>query len=102
MLERTMQKSSKRSIRRHHKQRMIQRAKRSLVFRRFSSGERVHFARRFADHLKFCSCEYSCGNVRHNGWSSGKVRLTRQELRHRLEFAEQLLEVDEDTSLYRT
>ena len=97
MLERTTQKSSKRSIRRHHKQRMIQRAKRSLVLRRFSSDEQMRFARRFADHLKVCSCEYSCGNVRHNGWSSGKISLTRQELRNRLEFVEQLLEAGEDT-----
>ena len=97
MCKRTMQKSSKRATRRHHKQRMIQRAKRSLALRRFSNDERVHFAGKFADHLKVCSCEYSCGNVRHNGWSSGEIKLTRQELRNRLEFVEQLLEADEGT-----
>ena len=98
MFKRTMQKSSKRSMRRHHKQRMIQRAKRSSILRGFSSDEQLRFARKLADHLKVCSCEYSCGNVRHNGWSSEKVSLTRQELRHRLDCAEQLLEADEDTS----
>ena len=96
MCNRTMLTSSKRATRRHHKQRMIQRAKKSFVLQGFSSDERLHFARRFADHLKVCSCEYSCGNVRHNGWSSGKTRRTRQEHRHRLEYSEQILELDED------
>ena len=95
MCNRTIQKSSKRAARRHHKQRMIQRAKRSLILRRFSSDERVCFARRFADHLKVCSCEYSCGNIRHNGWSSNKTRLTTQEHKSDIAFTEQLLELDD-------
>ena len=96
MCKRIIQKSSKRAIRRHHKQRMIRRAEMSFIVKSLDGNVRLDLARKWADHLKVCSCEYSCGNVRHNGWSSGKTRLTRQEHRHRLDYSEQLLEVDED------
>ena len=97
MLNISVEKSLKRAMRRHHKRRMIQKAKNSFVLRQYSIDERLYFARKFADHLKNCSCEYSCGNVRHNGWSSNKIRLTRQERKSDIDFAEQRYEMDEET-----
>ena len=96
MFKKTMQKSSKRSMRRHHKRRMIRRAEKSFIVKSLNGDVYVDLARKWADHLKVCSCESSCGNIRHNGWSSGKTKLTRQEHRHRLEYAEQILELDQD------
>ena len=87
------QKSSKRSMRRHHRQRMIQRARSSLALRHYSIDERIQMARKLANHLKICSCEHSCGNIRHNRWSSGSERLTRQENRSILDMFEQMSEV---------
>ena len=75
---------------------MIRRAQTSFIVKNPDGKTRLDLARKWADHLKVCSCEYSCGNVRHNGWSSGKTRLTRQEHRHRLDYYEQMLELDED------
>ena len=95
------QKSTKRAWRRHHKQRMIRRAEMSFIVKSLNGTVRFDLARKWADHLKVCSCEYCCGNVRHNGWSSGKAKLTRQEHRHRLDYTEQLLELDEDESTIR-
>jgi hypothetical protein len=83
----------KRSIRRHHQQRMIQRAQQSLYVQNNGIETRSLFARKIANHLKVCSCEYSCGNIRTNPWSSGTIRLTLQERKHRLAYREQILEV---------
>ena len=84
---------SKRALRRHHKQRMIGRALKSQRMKNVDSIHRSEVARKWADHLKVCSCVYSCGNVRHNPWSSGKVRLTRQEHESVLRMREQLFEM---------
>lgn len=40
---------------------------------------RFEHARKIADHLKVCSCHYSCGNKRYDPWLSKKGRLTKQE-----------------------
>ena len=85
--------TSKRALRRHHKQRMIQHALRSQCMKNVSSIHRSEVARKWADHLKVCSCVYSCGNIRHNPWSSMKVRFTRQEKHSILTMTEQLFEV---------
>jgi len=69
----------KRALRRHHKQRMIRRALKSQRLKNVDSTHRSEVARRWADHLKICSCVYSCGNVRHNPWSSGSTKRTLQE-----------------------
>ena len=83
----------KRALRRHHKRRMIRRALNSQRLKNVDSEYRNEFARKWANHLKICSCVYSCGNVRHNPWSSGKVRLTRQEHESLLAIEEQLLDM---------
>jgi hypothetical protein len=57
-------KSSKRALRRHHRQRMIQRALRSLVLSSWDDEEtRLQTAIRWHNNLKKCSC-WMCGNPR--------------------------------------
>jgi len=91
---------SKRALRRHHRQRMVEKAKK-IVRRMFSAYEPDHVwsredrcweapeppdiaryddrAVRFADHLKVCSRRWcGCGNVRRHRGYNGPV-LTRQE-----------------------
>lgn len=72
-------KNTKRSVRRHHRRRMIQRALKLRRIRILEESVQMQVAPRWANNLKKCSCEYSCANPRHNGWSSGRVRLTIQE-----------------------
>ncbi len=87
-------KSMKRALRRHHKFRMTRKAKRSRFVVRFPPAERWSVARKVADHLKVCSCEYSCGNPRHNRWSSHRVALTKQERLSDFSFRELMLDWD--------
>ena len=69
-------KSTKRSLRRHHRQRMIRRALRSYVLQVLDEGEaRWQRALRWHDNLQKCSC-WMCGNPR-----KYEGRLTRQEQR---------------------
>ncbi|RUL89142.1 hypothetical protein [Tautonia sociabilis] len=52
-----------RAARRHHRSRMIERARRALRFLGMSDRERDTFARKAHDHLASCSC-WMCGNPR--------------------------------------
>ena len=83
----------KRSIRRHHRWRMVQKASRSQMLRNHPPERRLHAARRWADQLKICSCELGCGNSRRNGWYSQSARLTKQEHRSNDDFNHQLEEL---------
>jgi hypothetical protein len=64
-----------RGWRRHHRERMIRRALRSLVVRGWDGRAAREDALRWYDHLKKCSC-YLCGNPRRYGAGA-----TRQERR---------------------
>jgi hypothetical protein len=52
-----------RAARRHHRDRMIERAKRSLMYRDMPTPDRDTFALKNHDHLASCSC-WMCGNPR--------------------------------------
>ena len=56
-------RSSKRSMRRHQRLRMLAKALRSLKFSEMNESERIHWALRQLDQLKSCSC-WMCGNPR--------------------------------------
>ena len=56
-------KDTKRALRRHHRQRMIARARRVMWYLAFNDTERHEWARRNHDHMKVCSC-WMCGNPR--------------------------------------
>ena len=75
---------SKRALRRHHRERMIQKAYKQLIINGYSenySHEEMHeIALKTYNHLCGCSCLMCC-NPRNNGWESGKTRLTMQELK---------------------
>jgi hypothetical protein len=75
-------KSSKRALRRHHRQRMQQQALRSLVFSLWGDETRRRCVGKWHDNLKKCSC-WMCGNPRKYGGE-----MTRQE-RRSLEAANQ-------------
>jgi hypothetical protein len=86
-----------RALRRHHRQRMVNRA-RALFARWGDDEERIrHTAPRLADNLAWCSC-YSCGNPRrHLGFSVYSYRdemRTRQEILSDIDFRDQLREVE--------
>lgn len=75
---------SKRALRRHHRERMIQKALKHLIIRGydeyFTDEEIYETALRTYNHLKGCSCLMCC-NPRKNGWGTVKTRLTMQELK---------------------
>ena len=82
---------SSRTLRRHHRARMIQKARN--LFARWGEDEgRINRnAPRLADNLQWCSC-YSCGNPRRwNGFTvyshRSEIR-TPQEIRSDLDWAE--------------
>ena len=81
---------SKRAERRHHKQRMIKKASRARIFQHYKDSDRNFMARKHADHMKRCSCQYSCGNIRRNDWVSRKARYTRQERKSHANYQSQL------------
>lgn len=69
-------KETKRALRRHHRQRMIQHALRSYMLRRVEDKDvQRALVLRLYNNLKNCSC-YMCGNPR-----KFENRLTRQERR---------------------
>lgn len=89
---------SARAVRRHHRRRMVRRARALLrrdgppwPAREWSEGELDRSAARLADNISWCSC-YSCGNPRrHHGFSvhSGRDEArTRQEVRADLNLRE--------------
>ncbi len=67
-------KDTKRALRRHHRQRMIARARRIFTFRGHSGEDLERRARLNYDHLQRCSC-WMCGHRRK--WNGSTV----QELR---------------------
>ncbi len=73
---------SKRAERIHHKERMTDRFKRSLLFE-FSKGELC--ARKYADNPTRCSC-WMCGNERR--YARGRLRLTIQEKKAQIDARE--------------
>lgn len=86
-----------RALRRHHRQRMVNRA-RALFTWWGDTEERIrHTAPRLADNLVWCSC-YSCGNPRrHFGFTvyshRSEIR-TPQEIRSDLDLQDQLDEIE--------
>lgn len=86
-------KNTKRAERRHHRRRMIQRALKLRRVRYLDERIQMQVALRLANTPKKCSCEYSCANPRHNGWSSGRNRLTMQERLSALDLVEYIDEV---------
>ena len=71
----------RRSIRRHHKDRMKRKAERIVVCIWRNRDPRVIRNMRInADNLTVCSCEM-CGNPRRSELSKGRSRQTRQERR---------------------
>lgn len=83
-----LEKSQKRALRRHHRQRMIERGRKIYYIRNhwlLNWGNRhdekaLMYGITYHDHLATCSCDM-CGNQRHNRWSSGKAKLTLQEIK---------------------
>ncbi len=73
-------KDTKRALRRHHRERMIQRALRSDVLS-YEPDRRLRrtYALRWFNNLAKCSC-HMCGNPRRI-WATPRDRLTTQELR---------------------
>ncbi len=73
---------SKRALRRHHRARMVTRAKRIFLNRGDEPEQAEKWASRLANHLAWCSC-YSCGNPRrYYGFTMFSIRseaLTLQE-----------------------
>src|SRR5688572_12656464 len=69
-------KPGKRALRRHHRQRMLRCALRSLVLSWLRDDERRHAALRRYDNLARCSC-WMCGNPRRY---EGRVTLQEQRL----------------------
>jgi hypothetical protein len=81
-------KSSKRALRRHHRQRMIQRALRSLVLSWPEDEEtRLQRALGWYNNLKKCSC-WMCGNPRRYG--AGPTRQEQRQLQAALSDMEQM------------
>ena len=63
-------KSIRRAIRRHHRQRMLRRALRSIVLSGTDDPEwRLCRARRWYNNLALCSC-WMCGNPRRWRWAA--------------------------------
>ena len=84
----------KRALRRHHKFRMTRKAERSDYVAYLDKEERWSLARKVADHLKVCSCEFGCGNPRNNPWSCHRASLTKQERLSDVYFREMLSDWD--------
>jgi len=88
-----------RALRRHHRQRMVNKA-RALFTRWGEDEERVNRnAPKFADNLCWCSC-YSCGNPRrHLGFTvthrKDEIR-TPQEIRADFDLQEQVEEIEHE------
>jgi len=87
-----------RALRRHHRARMVARAR--ALFTRWGDDDDTvrRNAPRLADNLCWCSC-YSCGNPRrHFGFCIyGRTNsiLTRQEIRAEMALREGILEVED-------
>lgn len=89
---------SKRAQRRHHKQRMIKKSYGVRRYQRLEEEDLSVITRKDADHLKRCSCHYTCGNIRRNRWLSSKDRRTIQELKNHESYRFQLQELWNDNS----
>lgn len=69
-------KDMKRSLRRHHRRRMIAHALRLYKNPGLTEEERLNWARRYYNHLQMCSC-WMCGNLRK--WLGPTVQERRQQ-----------------------
>jgi len=81
-------KNTVRAIRRHHRNRMIQHAKKIMkyLWNYDSFDEKLHeHASRNCDNITRCSCPMCC-NQRHNDWQPNRERLTMQERREKERF----------------
>jgi hypothetical protein len=81
-------KDTKRALRRHHRQRMIVRAMRSLVLSWVPEEDRLRQALRFYKNRKKCSC-YMCGNQRK--WWGTTVQERRQAQAEELDPGNEIL-----------
>lgn len=74
-------KEKSRAQRRHHKQRMYNKAKKTEMVKSWFEGctnKEIHIkTRKVQDTLKLCSCSMCC-NPRNSGWS-GNEKITMQE-----------------------
>ena len=92
-------KNTSRALRRHHQERMVQKAMR-LSYLRFDYE--MHYsdyddlrrrARLVSNNMAQCSC-WSCCNIRSSGWLKETDRLTFNERRNIDSFNDQMSEVD--------
>lgn len=81
---------SKRALRRHHRQRMINKALNSRLLSDFDPEYKVKCAVKWHDYLKINQCTCCC-NPRRIAWY-GKERKTIQERNNELSFKEQVEE----------
>jgi len=92
-----MAKNLSRSIRRHHRARLIKKYMnyemlRWSAYQEDTEEERRRRATQVVNNISCCSC-WMCGNPRTDSWASGKERLTMQERKENERFACDLLEV---------
>ena len=93
-----MANKTSRSIRRHHRQRIIDRAKRyyqhnQTYFSQPYSGKQLdNYCAKWANNLATCSC-FGCGNPRRHKFNN-KEKLTLQEKRAKKDFNDQLNDID--------
>lgn len=95
----TVMKNTSRALRRHHHERMVQKAMRIPYlyfdhYHQYSTPEEYRLrARKISDHQCVCSCSM-CGGVRHNGWDVGLQSLTFAERRNLDSFHDQMNDLD--------
>jgi len=95
----TDMKSTKRALRRHHHERMVDKAMRIPYlhfnyYNQYDTQEELRLrARKISNHQCVCSCS-ACGGIRHNGWDVGLQSLTFAERRNLDSFADQMEDLD--------
>ena len=94
LLDATIHLAHKRALRRDQKHRKIHYAAQSIFLKDLPPSKRLLHARKIADHLKVCSCNLGCGNIRRNPHISKPNSLTLQEMRSNDDMRMQLRELD--------
>lgn len=87
--------NSKRSLRRHHRERLNKRARNIFLrwtWTNWSECDLVQYVNRRRDNMQMCSCSSCCNNRSKKSW--GNDRLTLQELRELDNENDQWNEVD--------
>lgn len=80
------------SQRRHHRERMLKRAKRMISIWEYNSEHLEWRAVRIYNNMKNCSC-WMCRNERTNGWNSNRMKLSMQERRAEDDYKDQINEI---------